>query len=370
MGPGPRLSVVVPVHNGGKYLDRCLSALRGSEFRDFELLVVNDSSSDNTEQIIAAWHDAQGLRTPRRLGPAGARNFGARAARGSIVVFVDADVQICPTTLGLIADDFMKNPDLAAVFGSYDQAPVEPGFFSQYKNLMHHYVHQDAEEQSGSFWAGCGAIRKQVLWDFGGFDERRYPRPAIEDIELGGRLRHAGMRVLLDKRIQVKHLKAWTLGGMVKSDIRDRAIPWCQLILQNGQMPCDLNLTYRSRFSAAATVLLVALALSCLQGSHMRGGLVFAITCGLAGLSLALVALNWDVYRFFRRQRGVVFMVKAVLIHWFYYFYSGITWTCCYTTYHLRRLLPSPVPAVQSTHLSRPQSCRSNAGPAADRIRS
>src|SRR5690349_11020700 len=116
------LSIVVPVHNGGRQLASCLQALQTSSYRDFEVLVVHDCSTDGSPAVIHS-HGALYLRTPGRLGPAGARNLGAKAARGSILVFVDADVQIPPGALAIIAEDFARDRQLQAVFGSYDQEP-------------------------------------------------------------------------------------------------------------------------------------------------------------------------------------------------------------------------------------------------------
>ena len=78
-------------------------------------------------------------------------------------LFVDADVVMPPGGLGLIAEDFRRDPELAAVFGSYDDTPAWTTFISQYKNLMHHYVHQTSSESAATFWAGCGAVRKTVF---------------------------------------------------------------------------------------------------------------------------------------------------------------------------------------------------------------
>ena len=325
------LSIVVPVHNGGRQLASCLQALQASSYRDFELLVVDDCSSDDSPEIVRS-HRASYLRTPRKLGPAGARNLGVKAARGNILVFVDADVQVPPEALAIIAEDFERDPQLQAVFGSYDQEPSAPGFFSHYKNLFHHYIHQTSSENAATFWAGCGAIRRNVFEKIGGFQAERYARPAIEDIELGLRLVRNGHRILLDKRLQVKHLKRWTLLGMIKSDIRDRAVPWSKLILERGKMPRDLNLTYSARFSAAGTLLLLPLILLLLRSGHSARGSMM-LTSSLLLLALMLLALNYRVYHFFWKQRGFAFAVAAVLTHWLYYFYSALAWAYCYAAY-------------------------------------
>jgi GT2 family glycosyltransferase len=146
-----------------------------------------------------------------RLGPAAARKTGAQVARGKYLYFIDADCELQPDTLARIAEVFQADPGLDALFGSYDDTPGAANFMAQYKNLFHHYVHQKSSELASTFWTGCGVIRRAQFLALGGFDLQRYRRPAIEDIDLGYRLKRAGGRIRLVKHVQVKHLKAWTL---------------------------------------------------------------------------------------------------------------------------------------------------------------
>ena len=351
----PYISVIVPAHNGRLQLPRCLEGLRTSTFDSFEVICVDDCSTDNTREIIERF-GARYLRTPRNMGPGGGRNLGVKHARGEIVVFVDADVVVQPQTLAQIADDFRAMPDVVCLFGSYDEAPAWPDFLSQYKNLMHHYVHQKASEQAVTFWAGCGALRKSVFEEFGGFDTEKYPNPSIEDIELGYRLSMAGRRILLDKRIQVKHLKKWTVRGLWKADIHYRAIPWTRLILETKNLPKDLNLTYAAQLSAGLVGLLVAGLLylplaALLDLSAISPWLGAGRAAGvLAAIAAVLLALNWDVYKWFAGRRGWTFAAGAVLAHWSYYFYSGCVFVLC-TLEH--RLLGGARKATQ------PQQARS-----------
>ena len=251
--------MIVPVRNGSKHLGRCLEALGRSEYAQFEVIVVDDCSTDNTPQI-AERYGARYLRTPRTLGPGGARNLGAQHAGGEILVFVDSDVVMPPGALSLIAEDFRHDPELAAVFGSYDDTPPWTTFISQYKNLMHHYVHQMSSESAATFWAGCGAIRKAVFEEFNGFDAATYTVPSIEDIALGLEMVRRGRKIQLDKRLAVKHLKRWTVRNLLRADIFYRAIPWTRLILNTRHLPRDLNLTYASR---ASSLLVGLLAVGC-----------------------------------------------------------------------------------------------------------
>ncbi len=333
----PRLSVIVPVFNGGLQLPRCLEALRTSEFTDFEVIVVDDCSTDNTPPIVERFR-ARYLRTPRKIGPGGGRNLGVRDARGEILVFVDADVVVAPGTLGRFAADFDADPDLVAVFGSYDEAPAWSDFLSQYKNLMHHYVHQVASERASTFWCGCGAMRKDVFLQFGGFDTERYPNPSIEDVDLGLRLFMAGHKLLLDKTIQVKHLKKWTVRGLLRADITYRAIPWTRLILESRNLPADLNLTFASRVSAALVGLLVLgiLALPFAALVWLPWISTTPLLGALAAIVVLLFVLNWRVYSWFAARRGWLFTLGAALAHWAYYFYSGSVFVFCSIAHKLR----------------------------------
>jgi len=345
----PKLSVIIPVYNGGLQLSRCLEGVLRSEYSDFEVIVVNDCSTDNTPEI-AQKYGAHCTRTPRTLGPAGARNWGTGFAQARILVFIDADVVLPPKALGLIAQEFERDPQLAAVFGSYDEEPAWDNFLSQYKNLMHCYVHQNSNETATTFWAGCGAIRKVAFLDFGGFDAARYRQPSIEDIDLGYRLVQGGKTIRLVKQLQVKHLKKWTLRNLVRTDIFSRAVPWTRLILETRHLPRDLNLTSGARVS---TGLVGLLSLSCLILLLQAVGLIPTVSLGrifgelgvtalLAGL---LVALNWHMYSFFGKRRGWWFAARVVPMHWFYYLYSGAVFVCCGVAQMARLFIASLVPA-------------------------
>src|SRR5450755_3980206 len=136
----PSLSVVVPLLNGKRDFGRCLQRLRGSSVTDFELIVVDDGSTDDSAASALA-AGATLLRLPSPRGPAAARNLGAQAAGSPLIFFLDADVAVHPETLVRALIRFDRDPTLSALFGSYDDAPAAPGFVSQYRNLLHHFVH-------------------------------------------------------------------------------------------------------------------------------------------------------------------------------------------------------------------------------------
>jgi GT2 family glycosyltransferase/4-amino-4-deoxy-L-arabinose transferase-like glycosyltransferase len=316
--PSPRISVIIPVHNGGDHLGRCLEALARSTRPPDELIVVDDGSADDPSGLAQPYHAQIISLIDGPHGPARARNRGAAAARGEILVFVDADVAVRPDTLALIEQHLTDHPQIAALFGSYDADPPAPGLVTLYKNLLHHYVHQRGKQQASTFWAGCGAIRQDVFDALGGFDES-YDRPSIEDIELGYRLRRAGHRVWLFPDLQVTHLKGWSLAGLLRSDILDRAAPWTRLIMKQERLPADLNLDIRSRLSALsvwAAVVFLMLGIATSSIGFFVGAL---LGVGVVG------ALNGALYRLFTRKGGVRFAAGAAGLHALYLLYSSLT---------------------------------------------
>ncbi|MBO1056513.1 MAG: glycosyltransferase [Dolichospermum sp. JUN01] len=308
------ISVIIPVYNGGEIFRQCLSAISASLERPQEVIVVADGDTDSSWQVATDW-GAKVIRVKEKGGPAQARNLGASQAQGDILFFVDADVTIAPDTINQVRLAFAKDPSLAALIGSYDDTPGASNFLSQYKNLLHHYTHQNANENAFTFWGACGAIRRDIFSAMGGFDET-YRRPCVEDIELGYRLKAAGYKIELVKALQVKHLKKWEVISLIKADVCDRALPWTQLILHQGEMPSDLNLGWSSRLSVILVYSLLLSLLACWW--QWRLLIVSAVICAL------LTGINASVYHFFINKRGILFTLGVLPWHWFYYFYSGL----------------------------------------------
>ncbi len=307
------VSIIIPAHQPSEALRRCLAGVRAVDPPPGEVIVVVDGPNDEVAGLAAGF-GAQVVQAERRAGPAVARNLGAQSARFEILFFVDSDVLVRPDAVEQVTDAFRTDPSLTAVFGSYDDAPDAPGFISQYKNLLHHYVHQMAHDEASTFWSGCGAIQRSTFLSVGGFDPA-YDEPAIEDIELGYRLRAAGHRVRLQKTLQVKHLKGWTLASLLRGDFCGRALPWSQLILQRGFVD-DLNVSLAGRL-CVALVWVFAASLSVVWRWPVAAWV--AAVC-----ALWLLVLNLPLYVFLARKRGALFALVAIPLHWLYFGYSGL----------------------------------------------
>ena len=283
--PGPRLAVIVPATDDPPTLPRTRASLEAALAPADELVVVSHA---------------------QRPGPSGARNEGASATSAEILVFVDSDVEIHPDALDRIRARFAGDPDLDAIFGSYDDEPAAGDVVSTFRNLLHHHVHQESVGPVESFWAGLGAVRRGSFDAAGGFRELR----GVEDIELGTRLARAGATIELDGAILGKHLKRWTLRSMVRTDLFVRGIPWAQLALEGRATRSGLNRGWRHRLSAAASVVIVDR----------------LVRRRLAAAGAALVALCVLNLRFYRllAARGPRYLAGGIPLHVIHHLISGV----------------------------------------------
>jgi GT2 family glycosyltransferase len=277
----PTISAVIPASNAPPTLTACLAAIRDADAPPDETIVVDDEAL---------------------VGPAAARNQGARRATGEILVFVDADVCVHPDAFARNRAAFETEPGLTALFGSYDDRPSAPGVVSRFRNLLHHHVHQSSPGPATTFWGGIGAIRREAFLQSGGFDERRFRVPSIEDVDLGMRLAEGGARIELRPEIQGTHLKAWGFTQMLHTDFSRRGVPWVRLLLESRSSSTALNLGWRHRLSSLAVVAAAA-------------SLVARRTLPAAAAGATFVALNRPFYRLLFRRLGTARGVAGVGLH-------------------------------------------------------
>ncbi len=370
-GEEPRVSVVIPVYNGGAYLDRCLEALQASSYPVAECILVDDASTDGATETVVQRYPVRLVKLEQQCGPAFARNWGVYHSSGEIIFFVDADVVLQPDTISTAIGAFLQDESIDAVFGSYDDLPGDRAFLSQYRNLVHHWVHQNGATEAQSFWAGCGAIRREVFVSIGGFDRDAM---RIEDIELGHRLHQAGYKIHLLKDMLCKHLKIWSLFSILKTDMWSRAVPWVALMQREGEAFDNLNVNAASKFATALTGLLVlsllglvlagrwvavvpflVLIILCIPGAYLgergdshrwRSYLSIALTVAgtlsallwaadtqvqllLALLPLMLCALivasQWPFFRFLNAIRGSGYLLAAIPMQLVFFIICGLS---------------------------------------------
>jgi GT2 family glycosyltransferase len=306
------LSVVVVVRDGAATLDRALTAILASELpRDnYEVIVVDDASTDESTSIAARHADAVVRLGGRQCGPAYARNRGADLARGDVVAFVEADTIVKPSTLPGMLEMLERHEGLDAIAASRDGAPAAANFASQYWNLLVHFGEHRPALIEDSFPSGCAAIRRSVLFEVGMFDEWRFATACLESVELGKRVADAGHGVLLSRDLQVSQLKHWSLPSVWREVWSRSALLTRSLGYQRARAFAPAEVVFTLCQAAVPALAFICTIFLC-SAFFAEPSRRIAVTVAVTGL----VIVNFPVYRFFLQSRGLPFTIVAAPLH-------------------------------------------------------
>ncbi len=295
----PRISVIMPVYNAERLLGECLAALRASEGAEYELLIVDDSSTDRSREI-AAVAGCRVIPGGGRLGPAGARNCGVEAATGDVLFFVDSDVMVRPDTLRRLAAAFAEDATLDGVIAVQAPAMRLRNACSRYKNLWMYYTYaRRAGEDVPLFYTTAAAIRRQAFVDSGGFD-LNYTNPNVEDTDFGQKLAQQGYRIRVLPDLEVEHVKGYDLRGLLRTDFL-RSMSLARLKLRKRADAMATNDT------SVPTGYIMSVPLACVAAVLLVAGIATGSVPLLVETFLALAIvfmLNVPFLRVLRAQGG------------------------------------------------------------------
>lgn len=307
----PDVSVIIPVKNGGAVFEECLAALRASQDARYEIIVLNDASTDDSS-AVARRYSCRLKEFAASLGPSHARNEGAKIAAGDILLFIDADIIVPRHTLRTISAIF-KNKEVVAITGVLSETIRYHNFSSQYKNLWMRYSYLEMPDQVSLFYTSIAAIRKEVFLATGGFDTG-YCSPSLEDTDFGQRLEMEGYQVHLQRDLEVEHVKHYTLSGLLRTDF-SRSAAMVKMTLRKGLnrfMSTGNKTSVRSSFMVG--VLLFSLACSAaLAGIMLPEAMVpFLVIAGILFFSIYL--LNLRFLKWLAVRRGWRFFLQSLFL--------------------------------------------------------
>jgi len=332
------LSVIVSVRDAGATLREVLLAVRASDLRtdSYEIIVVDDASSDGSVAIAARYADTVVKLTGRASGPGYARNRGVELARGDVVAFVEGDVAVRPDTLSRMLATLAENPDVDAVSASRDATSGARNFISQYWNLLLRFGEQHHPGNCAQFAPGCGAIRRRVFISAGMYDEWRFSTACLESVELGERLLGAGHGALLSSELKVTHLKEWNIGLVCqevwgRSRLLARSLGYSRM---SAVAPSEVVFTLsRALIPAGALLGTLMLAAAFVPPPHVRAEVALAL--------VVLVMTNLPLHRFYVTARGFRFAAMSAPVH---IFVQTVTATALCTGWVLRYLIGDASP--------------------------
>ena len=223
---GPMISVIIVSYESGPTLERCLARLRAQTFSDFEILLVDNASTDGAPQTaMAADPTIRFLEPHANLGFAAGNNLAARQARGRWLVLLNPDAYAQADWLEALVAGAERHPEVRC-FTSLQMVADEPGLMDGAGDVMTsagipfrggYRRRLPADLAEGEVFSACGAatmIDRDLFLGLGGFDERFFCY--CEDVDLGYRLRLAGETTLFLPAARVEHVGSASTG--VRSD--------------------------------------------------------------------------------------------------------------------------------------------------------
>lgn len=301
-----KLTVVIPAYNSKKTISQCLRAINKSNFLDFETVVIDDASTDNTVSLakpLATWI----LVNTKNLGKTQSRLRGFKASKSTYIVNIDSDVVIYKNTINKINKYFDENPEIDAITGKLSKTNPYANFCSQYKTLYMNYYFDKLPKHVTFIYGSIFAVRKTVLDEL----SYKYGSNYAEDTDLGQQICRLNKNILLPKKLYVKHYKYYSLISLLKNDI---TIPYYWAILffkykgwtQLGQK--------KTGFAHASKEQLLSLILAPLTLMFFLFSTLLTLSIFISTiLFVSWLGINLDFFHFLYKGEKITFTIKSIV---------------------------------------------------------
>ena len=228
-----RISVIIPNYNGSSTIGRCLEAAFSSEYDNFEVIVTDDCSTDNSAEIIKKF-PCKFIFLDKHSGASRARNTGTKNSGGEILFFIDADCLLQKNTLASVNKAFLISEN-AIIGGTYTAIPYDKDFFSTFQSIFINYS-ETKKEPPDYIPTHAMVIARDIFMKSGGFKENFLP--ILEDVEFSHRLRKTGYKLTMNSEILVRHIFNFTLIKSLKNAFR-KSLYWTIYSLKNKDLLTD-----------------------------------------------------------------------------------------------------------------------------------
>jgi glycosyltransferase involved in cell wall biosynthesis len=311
-----RISVIIPVYNGSSTIEKCLGAAVASEYDNFEIIVIDDCSIDNTAEIINKF-PCIFLHLDKNSGASKARNTGARNSTGDILFFIDADCILQKDTLKNVNKAFKEfsllHPPLdkgerggVVIGGTYTKVPYDDVFFSTFQSIFINYS-ETKKKEPDYIASHAMAIESRLFAESNGFPERFLP--IIEDVEFSHRLRKTGIKLMMLPEILVQHIFDFDFSKSLKNAFR-KSKYWTAYSLGNNDVLSDSGTASLELKANVSTFFLNALLIPV---SHVLQN--YAVLLSAILFFSFNLFLSRGLIRSFFDSKGLLFSVMATLYY-------------------------------------------------------
>lgn len=217
-----KISAIVPYHNASISIIQTLEALQKSSFPLFEIICVNDASTDNTINEIEAFTTGSSLNivslhpTSVKRGAAAARNFGAQKAMGDYLLFVDADVIVEKYTIERMLYRLLEQPCVAVV-AQFQDYSYQPGILAHFQAYMVNAMYNNLDiHNSPCLGTQCVLMETSLFRNTSGFNET-YIGATVEDFEFGYRLQTQGYKICIAPGAEIIHNHQYNTKSFIRN---------------------------------------------------------------------------------------------------------------------------------------------------------
>jgi glycosyltransferase involved in cell wall biosynthesis len=314
----PKISVIIPLYNKEKLIHHCLNSIYKTTYPNFEVIVVDDASTDNSVKIAERF-PCKLIKLKKNMGVGYARNIGAKNAKGDMLYFVDSDVIQVGDNLNKIVLEFEKDPKLDVLAASLTKDSFEKDFGPSFLALKYFYlttyamIKRGLKRQKVTWLPTCSvAIKKSVFTKFGGFDTS-LGKLGGEEYELGYRIskKHT---IYIYRDIEVVHNRP-TILHRAKLVFK-RGIIHASLFSEQRKFEPVGRLTLKEAF---ITILISLATVTLLFGLLFPKVIILSLS-----LYLCALAVNSRFYYFILKQKNLVFMIKGIFADFVLYLSKGL----------------------------------------------
>jgi len=326
------VSVIIPNFNGGNTLGKCLEAALTSRYDNFEVIVVDDDSQDNSLAVIAQY-PCRLVRLAQHGGAAVARNKGAEQARGNTFFFTDADCLMRDDTLALAAGSLASAGPGAIVGGTYTVAPYDRRFCSRFQSAFINYFEAKQAPAADYLATHALAVKAHLFRNHHGFAEDLLP--ILEDVEFSHRLRRAGCRLIMNPAIQVQHIFEYSLFRSLRNAFVKSKYWTCYAIANRDLLADSGTASVELKINVCAWSLSGLLLLSYAMGGEV------SLLAAMPWILAFNLYVNRGLLLAFQRAEGLGFAVLATVYYLLLYPVAVVAGALTGTVLYLRNLAQS-----------------------------
>jgi len=303
------ISVIIPCYNGSATIEKCLAAVLASQYSNFEVIVVDDCSEDDSVAIIKQF-PCRLIALENHAGAARARNIGVEQCRGAILFFTDADCVLEKDTLAIAAISIATSGVDTIVGGTYTKKPYDRGFFNSFQSVFIHYS-ETKNCANPDYLATHGLVMTRALFDLfkksGGFPADFLP--ILEDVEFSHRMKKRGYKLRINPHLLVRHIFNYSLHRSIRNAIK-KSTYWTLYSMRNKDLTADSG-TASVELKVNVVTLFLVLAL-----------ISFAsIISSFVPIYIAVLLLCVNIYisrnllQLFYETEGFLYMIKVLIYY-------------------------------------------------------